>query len=150
MALPGLDAFFTLTAEQRGPLLLEGIRASHSQLSIPLPQDRRSSFRRRYSTMEGLLAATERAYAGLGLEMVTSSGTSGVASVVARGAALVFVMPENTRVAMARSARFGTRQLDWAAGTAVYYTMPFSATPDRIRLRIGHLTGAMDVATCSS
>jgi hypothetical protein len=111
--------------------------------------------------MEGLLAATERAYAELGLEMVTSSGTSGVASVVARDAttvelavrsffigiqrswgisrdaALVFVMPENTRVAMARSARIGTRQLDWAAGTAVYYTMPFSATPDRIRLRAG-------------
>ena len=223
MASPGLDAFFTLTAEQRDPLLLEGIRTSHKhhfhrnaayrrtvrargmgddvrpdhlqrllrpaaltfksyvetigpfpqddprgflawlsdQLSIPLPQDRRSAFRRRYPTMEGLLTATERAYADLGLELVTSSGTSGVASVVARdatavdlavrsfftgiqrswgisrGSAMVFVMPENTRVAMARSARIGTRQLDWAAGTAVYYTMPFSATPDRIRLRAG-------------
>ena len=29
MALPGLDAFFTLPAAQRGPLLVEGIRASH-------------------------------------------------------------------------------------------------------------------------
>lgn len=131
------------------------------QLSIPLPQDRRGDLRRWYPTMEGLLAATERAYADLGLEIVTSSGTSGLASVVARngasvdlavdsfftgihrswgisrGAALVFVMPENTRVAMARSARIGTRRLDWAADTAVYYTMPFSATPDRIRLRAG-------------
>ena len=223
MPLPGLDAFFAFPAAQRGPLLLEGIRASHryhfernaayrrtvrargvgsdvghddlprllrpaaltfksyvetigpfpqddprgflawldDQLSIPLPEDRQGALRRRYATMEGLLAATEHAYADLGLELVTSSGTSGIASVVARdattvdlavrsfftgiqrswgisrGAALVFVMPENTRVAMARSARIGTRQLDWAADTAVYYTMPFSATPDRIRLRAG-------------
>lgn len=131
------------------------------QLSIPLPRDRARALRRWYPTMEGLLAATERAYADLGLEIVTSSGTSGVASVVARDAAcvelavrsfftgiqrswgiardaaLVFVMPEDTRVAMARSAQIGTRQLDWAAAADVYYTMPFSATPDRIRLRSG-------------
>ena len=131
------------------------------QLSIPLPADRRSALRRRYLTMEGLLADTERIYADLGLEMVTSSGTSGVASVVARdaatvdlavrsfftgirrawgiarNAALVFVMPEDTRVAMARSARIGVKHLDWAADTSVSYTMPFSATPDLIRLRAG-------------
>ncbi len=131
------------------------------QLSIRLAVDRASALRGRYLTLEGLLADTERIFADLGLEIVTSSGTSGLASVVARdattvqlavrsffagirrswgvgrGAAMVFVMPENTRVAMARSARFGVKQTDWAANTAVYYTMPFSATPDMIRLRAG-------------
>lgn len=131
------------------------------QVSISLPADRGGTLRRRYLGMEGLLADTERLYADLGLELVTSSGTSGVASVVVRdaptvelavrsfylgihrawgvapGAAMVFVMPERTRVAMARAARIGVRQLGWAADTAVYYTMPFSATPDMIRLRAG-------------
>ncbi len=131
------------------------------QLSVPLPVARARGLRRRYLTMEGLLAAVERLCAGVGLEMLTSSGTSGIASVVprdaastdlavrsffagirrswgvARGSAMVFVMPERTRVAMARSARIGIRQLDWASDTPVFYTMPFAATPDLIRLRGG-------------
>lgn len=131
------------------------------QLSIPLPKDRWARFRRRYFDLEGLLSAIERIYADLGLEIVTSSGTSGRASMVVRnattielavdafftairrswgiqrGTALVFVMPANTRVAMARTARFGTRTLDWTSDSAVYYTMPFSATPDQIRIRAG-------------
>jgi len=133
------------------------------QLSIPLPRERWSAFRRRYRTLEALLRDVERIYADLGLEIVTSTGTSGQASFVARnaatvelaihafftgirrswgverGAALVFVMPQDTRVAMARVARFGTRQLDWAASSPVYYTMPFSATPDQLRIRAGRV-----------
>jgi hypothetical protein len=50
---------------------------------------------------------------------------------------MIFMMPQDTRVAMARVARIGTRQLDWAAASPVYYTMPFSATPDLIRIRAG-------------
>ena len=46
-----------------------------------------------------------------------------------RGTTLIFVMPEDTRIAMARTARFGTRYLDWAADSPVYYTIPFAATP---------------------
>ncbi len=131
------------------------------QLSIPLPRQRWSHLRRRYPTMEALLSAVEGLYADLGLEIVTSSGTSGRASMVARdaatvelavdsfftairrvwgiqrGTALVFVMPADTRVAMARTARFGTRQLDWASESPIYYTMPFAATPDQIRIRAG-------------
>jgi hypothetical protein len=131
------------------------------QLSISLPRDRWPAFRRRYRTLEALLCDIERIYADLGLEIVTSTGTSGRASIVARnavtvelavrafftgihhswgvarGTALIFVMPQDTRVAMARSARFGTRQLDWAADSPVYYTLPFSATPDLIRIRSG-------------
>ncbi len=131
------------------------------QLSVPLPIDLAVRLRRRYRSLEALLVDVERCCAGLGLEIVTSSGTSGQASIVARGAgtvalavqsfftgiqrgwgiargtALIFVMPEQTRVAMARSARFGTRELDWVADSPVHYTMPFSATPDRIRIRAG-------------
>ncbi len=131
------------------------------QLSIPLSPSRWPAFRRRYSMLEALLCDVERIYADLGLEIVTSTGTSGRASIVARtattvelavqafftgihrswsverGTALVFVMPKDTRVAMARVARFGTRQLDWTAQSPVYYTMPFSATPDRLRIRAG-------------
>jgi hypothetical protein len=132
-----------------------------AQLSIPLPPQRWTQFHRRYSGLEAFLHDIERIYADLGLEIVTSTGTSGRASLVVRdmatvalavesfftairrvwgiqrGTALVFVMPQDTRVAMARTARFGTRQLDWTADSPVYYTMPFSATPDQIRIRAG-------------
>jgi len=137
------------------------LRWLNDQLSILLPRDRWRAFRRRYSTLEALLCDVERIYADLGLEIVTSTGTSGRASIVARtaatvelavqafftgihrswgverGTALVFVMPQDTRVAMARVARLGTRQLDWAAQSPVYYTVPFSATPDQLRIRAG-------------
>jgi hypothetical protein len=139
------------------------LRWLSDQLSIALPPERRSGFRRRYRTLEALLCDIERIYADLGLEIVTSTGTSGRASFVVRnadtialavhafftgihrawgverGTALVFVMPQDTRVAMARSARFGTRQLDWAADSPVYYTLPVSATPDLIRIRTGRV-----------
>lgn len=131
------------------------------QVSLPLPENGRARLRPRYRSLEALLQAIEHLYAPLGLEIVTSSGTSGVASIVprnaatvdiavrsfflgiaqawgiARGTALIFVMPKNTRVAMARSARIGTRHLDWTADSPVYYTLPFSATPDLIRIRAG-------------
>lgn len=156
---------FKSYVETVGPFPQEAPRAFFAwlreQLSVALPADGVRELRRRYLTMEGLLTAVERSCAGLGLEMLTSSGTSGIASVVARdaattdlavrafftgihrswgvtrGSAMVFVMPERTRVAMARSARIGIRQLDWASGTPVFYTMPFTATPDMIRLRAG-------------
>lgn len=137
------------------------LRWLSDQLSIPLPPERWPALRRRYRTLEGLLSDIERVYADLGLEIVTSTGTSGRASLIVRDAAtvelsvhafftaihrswnvgrgttLVFAMPRQTRVAMARTARFGTRQLDWSADGQVYYTMPFSATPDLLRIRAG-------------
>jgi hypothetical protein len=133
------------------------------QLSCPLPSDRWDALRsgRRYTSLEALLCDVERIYADLGLEIVTSTGTSGRSSIVVRdeatialateafftgirdvwgverGTALIFVMPEDTRIAMARTARFGTRHLDWAADSPVYYTIPFAATPDQMRVRAG-------------
>jgi hypothetical protein len=139
------------------------LRWLNDQLSCPLPEDRRGSLRRRYPSLEALLCAVERLYTDMGLEIVTSTGTSGRASIVARdqatvalateafftgirqawdiqrGTALIFMMPEDTRVAMARTARFGTRHLDWAAESPVYYTIPFAATPDLIRIRAGRI-----------
>jgi hypothetical protein len=136
----------------------------NDQLSIPLPPERQSQLRRHYPTLEALLQAVESLYADLGIEIVTSTGTSGVTSFVARdgptvdlavnsffthirhcwgiqrGMAMVFMMPSQTRVAMARVARIGTQNLDWAGSdTPVYYTMPFSAAPDLIRIRTGRV-----------
>ena len=104
------------------------LRWLSEQLSCPLPDDRWGTFRRRYASLEALLCDVERVYADLGLEIVTSTGTRAgpaswraTAATVAlateafftgirdawgieRGTALVFVMPEDTRVAMARTA----------------------------------------------
>ena len=46
------------------------------QVSVDL-RPHKHHFRSRYRSLEGLLRAIERAYAGSGLEMLTSSGTSG-------------------------------------------------------------------------
>ena len=70
---------------------------------------------------------------------------------VERSTALIFVMPEDTPgIAMARTARFGTRDLDWAADSPVYYTIPFAATPDQMRVRAGRDTTARHDAAASS
>lgn len=139
------------------------LRWLNDQLSLPLEPARWPMFRRRYSSLEALLCDIERIYADLGLQIVTSTGTSGRASVVARdgatlalaidaffgeigrawgvtrGAGLVFMMPAQTRVAMARTAVLGTQHLNWAADGAVYFTVPFAATPDQLRVRAGRL-----------
>jgi hypothetical protein len=131
------------------------------QLSIRLPQDPALVLRRRYGSFEALLTAIEALYSDLELEIVTSSGTSGVFTMMVRDRTaaetatrayftaiahcwsigpqhdMVFVMPERTRVAMGRIAAIGTRVLDWGAESAVSYTMPFSADPDTIRIRTG-------------
>jgi hypothetical protein len=128
------------------------------QLSIPVPLDRASALRSRYASLGSLLVAIESLYADLGLEIVTSSGTSGRFTILVRDGPttqtatdayftgierawginaehiLVMVMPEETRVAMAHIAHLGTRVLQW---DRVEYTMPFKADPDTIRVRTG-------------
>jgi hypothetical protein len=128
------------------------------QVSFDLPLDRATDLLPRYRTLEGLLSAVERLYADRGVEIVTSSGTSGKFTILVRDAAavrtateayftairhawditpdyaMVFVMPEQTRVAMAHIAHLGTRVLNWEN---VIYTMPFKADPDTIRVRTG-------------
>ena len=131
------------------------------QLSLEFPLDRAAHMRPRYPSLEALLAAIETAYADLGLEIVTSSGTSGRFTVMVRDKAtlkvameayytaiahawrispqhdMVFVMPEHTRVAMAHIAHLGVRELEWGASSSVAYTMPFKADADTIRVRTG-------------
>ncbi len=146
---------------QDHPLLF--IKWLNEQLSVPLPSDRFSYLRKKYWTFESLLEHIEKIYADMGIEMVTSSGTSGKASVVlrdketiemaidafftgiykawgiSRGTSLVFVMPEKTRVTMARTASLGTKYLRWTDDAAVYFTMPFKANTDIIRIRSGRV-----------
>jgi hypothetical protein len=128
------------------------------QLSLDLPLDRAADLQPRYRTLEGLLSAIERLYVDRGVEIVTSSGTSGKFTILVRDAAaletatnayftaidhawgidphytMVFLMPEETRVAMAHIAHLATRVLEW---DSVVYTMPFNADPDTIRVRTG-------------
>lgn len=139
------------------------LRWLSQQISAPLSPERWPAFRRRYPSLETLLRDIERIYTDIGLQIVTSTGTSGRASIVARdgptialaidaffgeigrawgvtrGTGLVFMMPAQTRVAMARTAVLGTRHLNWATDGAVYFTVPFAATPDQLRVRAGRI-----------
>lgn len=130
-------------------------------LSIELPQERTAALKRRYPSLEALLRHVEILYADRGIEIVTSSGTSGVFTLMVRDREaaevatrayftaiahvwqigpqhdMIFVMPTRTRVAMGRIASIGTRVLNWTAESSVAYTMPFAADPDTIRIRAG-------------
>jgi len=139
------------------------LRWLQDHISLPLPEERFGGFRRRYPSLESLFRAVESTFADLRLEMVTSSGTSGKASILVRDASavrkatdayftaidrmwgfrtrhnLLFVMPYETRVAMARIARMGTRELGWGEEADIAYTMPFKADPDTIRIQSGRM-----------
>ena len=146
---------------QAEPLRFLGWLRDH--VSLPLPEERLGRFRRRYPSLEALFRAVEWAFRDLKIEIVTSSGTSGKASILVRDAGavrqgtaayftaidrmwdfrtrhnLLFVMPYETRVAMARIARMGTRELGWDEEAEIAYTMPFKADPDTIRIQSGRL-----------
>ena len=131
-----------------------------NQLSISLPRDRIDRFRPRYRSLEALLRAVERTYSDLGLEFLTSSGTSGRATIVVRDRSstdltvesfhlaferhlgmkadhqAVFMMPARTRIAMARMARFSVQRVGLSADR-VHFTIPFPAYPDQVRIRTG-------------
>jgi hypothetical protein len=129
------------------------------QLSVDLRAERRR-FRSRYRSLEALLSAIERAFADLGLEMLTSSGTSGRATIIARDKVstnltvesfhlafqrylgmkadhtAIFMMPKRTRIAMARMAAFSVRRVGLDP-RRVHFTIPFAAYPDHVRVRTG-------------
>ena len=131
------------------------------QLSVPLPRERFGQFKPRYSTLEKLLLDFETIFSDLGFEVTTSSGTSGRATIMVRDRDTVdlavdcfvqttlaiwgvgrehnaiFLMPRETRIAMARTARFGTERLGMTGEGRVHFTIPFSADPDRVRIRTG-------------
>jgi len=130
-------------------------------LSIELTQDRLSQIQSQYSSLEELLRDIEDMYSDLGIEIGTSSGTSGRATIIvhtnnsAKKAAeayqlavfrlwgtvdnhnFIFVMPSETRIVMARVARTATTRLGIDA--QAHFTIPFSASPDQVRVRTGRL-----------
>jgi hypothetical protein len=131
------------------------------QLSVPLPRERFEQFESSYSSLEKLLQDFETVFEDFGFEVTTSSGTSGRATIMVRDRETVdlavdcfvqatlafmgvgsehnaiFMMPRQTRIAMARTARFGTERLGMQDEGRVHFTIPFPADPDRVRIRAG-------------
>jgi hypothetical protein len=130
------------------------------QLSVELPADHLDRFRSSYRSLETLLRAIEQAFSDLGLELLTSSGTSGRATIIVRDQRAtdltvesfylafqrhlgmkadhraVFMMPGRTRIAMARMARFSVQRVGLTADR-VHFAIPFPAHPDQVRIRAG-------------
>ena len=130
------------------------------QLSVELPRERIARFRTRYRSLEALLRAIEAQFADLGLEVLTSSGTSGRSTIIVRDAAAtdatvesfylafrryfgmraehraIFLMPARTRIAMARMARFSVERVGLPADH-VHFAIPLPAFPDQVRIRNG-------------
>jgi hypothetical protein len=131
------------------------------QLSVPLPRERFEQFEPSYPSLEKLLQDFEAIFDDFGFEVTTSSGTSGRATIMVRDRETVdlavdcfvqatlafmgvgsehnaiFMMPRQTRIAMARTARFGTERLGMSENGRVHFTIPFPADPDRVRIRAG-------------
>jgi len=130
------------------------------QLSSDLPSQRLEQFRTRYPSLEALLKEIEGVYLDFGLEILTSSGTSGRASIIVRDQAgvnltvdsfylsfqhymgmradhrAIFIMPRDTRIAMVRMASFSFRHVGLSEDR-LHFTIPFPAHPDQVRIRTG-------------
>ncbi len=124
------------------------------------PAERIGQLKDRYPSLEALLQDIERLYADLGIEILTSSGTSGRSTILARdqraiertvesfylcfqryfGMQLdhraIFIMPRQTRIAMARMVGFSLRQVG-VPPENTFFTIPFPAYPDQVRIRSG-------------
>jgi hypothetical protein len=152
-----IDLLGTPFPQDRAPAFAEWLAG---QLSIDLPRDRLAAFRPRYSSLEALLASVERILGEYGLEVLTSSGTSGRASIVVRDQDglnhtvesfylafqrimgmradhhVVLLMPRRTRIAMARMALFSFARVG-LTDDQLHCTIPFPAYPDQVRIRAG-------------
>jgi hypothetical protein len=130
------------------------------QLSSDLPVQRLERFRTSYPSLEALLKDIERVYLDFGFEILTSSGTSGRASIIVRDQAgvnltvesfylsfqrymgmradhrAIFIMPRDTRIAMVRMASFSFRHVGLSEDR-LHFTIPFPAHPDQVRIRAG-------------
>jgi hypothetical protein len=128
------------------------------QVSVDLRP--RHHFRSRYRSLERLLRVVERACSGPGLQLLTSTGRSGRTRVVPRDRAgtdlaaesfrlcfqrylgmsadytAILMMPESTRIAPARMARYGVQKLGLTSDR-VHCTTGFLASPDKVRVRAG-------------
>ncbi len=130
------------------------------QISITLPKERFSLFRKSYPSIEALLSDFERIFADLGFEILTSSGTSGRVSIMLRNQRgiqrtvesfylafqrylgmqadhrAIFIMPQQTRIAMVRMASFSVKRIGLPSDH-IHFTIPFPASPDHVRIRSG-------------
>ncbi len=130
------------------------------QLSIELPRERFARFRARYGSLEALLQEIERVFSDLGFGLLTSSGTSGRSTIMVRDQMaidrttesfylsfqrymgmradhrMIFVMPCDTRIAMARMATFSAKRVG-TPDERIHFTIPFPAYPDQVRIRAG-------------
>jgi hypothetical protein len=130
------------------------------QLSVGLPVERAAAFSTRYRSLEALLQEVEEVYADFGLSVTTSSGTSGRSTIMVRDRAgtdstvesfylafqrylgmvdidrAIFVMPRQSRIAMACMAAFSIQRLG-LDDDQIHFTIPFPAEPDRVRIRTG-------------
>ena len=130
------------------------------QLSIEIPRNRFVRFKERYVSLEALLKDFETQYCDFGLEVSTSSGTSGRSTIMLRDQKsidltvesfylcfqryfgmradhrAIFIMPQHTRIAMARMAEFSILRVGLGE-ERVHYTIPFPAEPDQVRIRGG-------------
>ncbi len=130
------------------------------QLSVDLPSQRFERFRSRYPSLEALLQDIESHFIDLGLEILTSSGTSGRSTIMVRDQdgidktvesfylcfqrhlgmradhRAIFIMPQDTRIAMVRMATFSFQRVG-LADERVHFTIPFPAHPDQVRIRAG-------------
>jgi len=136
------------------------VRWLADQLSVDLPRERSARLRQRYRSLEMLLRDVERLFADFGLEVSTSSGTSGRSSIVVRDQEgidrtvesfylafqrqmgmqadhrAIFIMPRHTRIAMARMAHFSVKRVG-LPDDRVHFAIPFPAYPDQVRIRAG-------------
>ena len=130
------------------------------QLSIELPRERFDLFNARYPNLESFLHDIESIYRDFGLEILTSSGTSGRSTILVRDQdaiqktvesfynsfrryfgmqvdhRVIFIMPRQTRIAMARMAGFSLSQMG-IPNDRFHFTIPFPAFPDQVRVRAG-------------
>jgi hypothetical protein len=152
-----IDVLGTPFPQERPQAFLEWL-AFH--LSLDLPRDRLARFRPRYPSLEVLLRDVETIYSEFGFEISTSSGTSGRATILVRDREAVegtvesfylsfqrylgidaveravFIMPRETRIAMARMAAFSVKRLGLPEDR-IHFAIPFPAEPDRVRIRSG-------------
>jgi hypothetical protein len=125
--------------------------------------DMRAGSRRlhsRYRSLEGLLKAVDHAYAGLGLKMLTSSGTSGRMTIIPRDRrstdlaaesfslsfqrylgvtadfTAIFMTPKRTRVAVPHMARSGVRAVGLSP-RKIQSAARLPAGPGQVRIRTG-------------
>lgn len=130
------------------------------QISVELPEGRFAHFRPRYRSLEALLEDIERIFADFGLEVSTSSGTSGRSTIMLRDQSgidgtvesfyqafqrflgmraehrAIFIMPRETRIAMVRMASFSVARVGLSEDR-IHFAIPFPAHPDQVRVRAG-------------